>query len=214
MDIDLLEPWYAPRDRTGLEARLANELTVGHVLRGVSVRALAQRQDRDDVLFEVHYWPDRSSAHWPEERTMSASVNIDDLIAAMEWVSTGEAAGIECSAYVSRRTGRVHWVGEGIDEAAPDDIADASVYVGVPHKADLDLGRALALRFVERHLPQSCGVVREYFAKRGAYARFKTLLERSGQLDAWHRYEEQAEAQALSEWCEDLGLGVAAAPAR
>lgn len=51
--IELLEPWCAIDDRSGVEQELARELPAGHVLAGKTVRAVARRDDRDDVLFEV-----------------------------------------------------------------------------------------------------------------------------------------------------------------
>ncbi len=143
---------------------------------------------------------------------MSKSVNLDELLTAFEWVSAGEAAAIECNAYVSRRTGQVHWVGEGVDEEPPEDIDDASVYVAVPHKGELALGRSVALRFVEAHLAESYETVFQYFRRRGAYSRFKALLERTGQLEAWYRYEQNAVEQALGRWCQEHDLHLTSAP--
>lgn len=137
---------------------------------------------------------------------MSVRVNLNDLLSALEWVSAGDAAAVECSACVSRLSGAVVWVGEGVDDEVPDDIDDASLYVAVPHKSDFELGRSLALRFVEELLPASFETVHGYFRKRGAYSRFKALLERSGQLDAWHRFEERAIEDALRTWCHENGL--------
>lgn len=51
--MDLLEPWYVPENLARLETQLANETPSGHVLEGMPVRALAQREDCDDVLFEL-----------------------------------------------------------------------------------------------------------------------------------------------------------------
>jgi hypothetical protein len=72
---------------------------------------------------------------------MSARVNLDELLAAFEWVSAGEAAAVDWNAYVSKVTGKVHWSGEGIEEELPEDIEDGSAYVVVPHKTEFDLGR-------------------------------------------------------------------------
>jgi hypothetical protein len=140
---------------------------------------------------------------------MSVRVSLEDLLEAFEWVSAGDAAAIDCNAYVSKLTGTVHWVGEGVDEEPPEDIEDGSVYVAVPHKSELDLGRSLALRYVEAQLPQSSETVHEYFRKRGAYSRFKALLERAGHLEAWHSYEQNAVENALRQWCEENSLSLA-----
>lgn len=141
---------------------------------------------------------------------MSVPVRLDELITAYEWVSAGKSSSLEAAAYVSRVTGKVHWAGEGVDEELPPDIDDGSVYVAVPQKSDFDLGRSLALQFVEEHLPQSYETVYGYFRRQGAYARFKGLLEQVGRLDVWHRYEEAATEKALREWCDENGIVLAA----
>ena len=137
---------------------------------------------------------------------MSVPVNFDELIAAYEWVSTGETIAMDCEAYISRATGAIHWCGEGVEEEPPEDIEDGTLYIAVPHKNEFNLGRALAIRFVEEHLPRSLEAVNGFFRKRGAYPKFKSLLASSGQLDAWHKYEESATESALREWCEENGF--------
>jgi hypothetical protein len=137
---------------------------------------------------------------------MSTSVNLQDLLAAFEWIGAGEAAGVDCEAYVSRATGAIHWSGEGADEELPEDIEDETKYVAVPGKSDLELGRSLALRFVEERLPDSYELVHQYFRKKGAYSRFKAELERAGQLEAWYEYEQRAIEESLREWGEENGF--------
>ena len=55
--MEWLVPWYSVADNlahaAGLERELSRELSAGHPLFGLSVRALGRRQDRDDVLFAV-----------------------------------------------------------------------------------------------------------------------------------------------------------------
>ena len=137
---------------------------------------------------------------------MSAAVDLDDLLAAFEWVSAGEQAGLDAEAYISRLTGEIHWCGGGVDEEPAQDIEDASLYIAVPHKGEFDLGRSLAVAFVDEHLPRASDAVRDCFRRRGAYQRFKALLAEAGQLDAWHRYEEAAKEEALNEWCAENGF--------
>lgn len=137
---------------------------------------------------------------------MRVSVDLDQLLTAYEWVSAGEATAVDAEAYVSRVDGRIHWRGEGVDEEPPEDIEDGGLYIGVPHKSELDLGRSLVLRFVEEHLPQKREEVDGFFRRRGAYSRFKSLLERFRQLDAWHHFEQAAKEAALREWCAQNGF--------
>ncbi len=137
---------------------------------------------------------------------MSVPVSFDELLGAYEWVNAGEVAALDCEAYISRATGTLHWCGEGVDEEPPEDIEDESLYVAVPHQNEFDLGRPLALRFVEEHLPHSRETVYGFFRKRGAYSHFKSLLSHAHQLDAWHEYERTATEKALREWCEENGF--------
>ena len=141
---------------------------------------------------------------------LRTSVSLHELALACDWVSSGDAAGLDCSAYVSRATGAVHWCGEGVDDEPPQGIEDESLFVAVPRKSELDLGRSLALCFVEERLPRELETVRGYFGARGAYSRFKSLLERSSQLDAWYAYEQEAVEGAWREWCSENGFIVAA----
>jgi hypothetical protein len=136
-----------------------------------------------------------------------APVSFADLIAAFDWVSGGHP--MENEAFVSRETGAVHWTSSmmgDLDEDVPEDIDDDTRYLAVPHKNDLNLGRNLALTFTREQLPDSYSVADDFFRQRGAYGRFKTLLERKGLLDAWHKYEENAVESALREWSEENGL--------
>ncbi|MDR2172908.1 MAG: hypothetical protein LBE32_01685 [Burkholderiales bacterium] len=137
---------------------------------------------------------------------MNTRINLQDLLDAFEWVSSGEVTGVDCAAYVSRATGSIHWSGEGIDEELPDDIDDGSQYVAVPGKHELGLGRSLALRFVTENIPDLYERVRQYFRKKGAYSHFKAELDRAGQLEAWREYEQRVIQETLHEWSEEHGF--------
>ena len=73
-----------------------------------------------------------------------ATVNLDDLVSTLEWVSTDF---LDNQAYVCRDTGKIYWIsGEaGVidEEEIPGDIDDSDKYVPVPDKRDLDLGSYL-----------------------------------------------------------------------
>ena len=51
-------------------------------------------------------------------------------------------------------------------------------------------------------LPDDFDEVRQIFNSRGAYARFKDLLDRRGALDQWYDFEAKAEERALRMWCD------------
>jgi hypothetical protein len=139
---------------------------------------------------------------------MDTHVKFDDLFAAFEWVSAAPLG--ENEAFVGRETGSTHWSSSfnDVDEELPDDIDDATRYLPLPHKNELDLGHSLVMRFVREQLPDAYGLVDGYFHRKGAYGRFKELLARKGRLDAWHEYEAKATEQALREWAEENGLRV------
>ena len=140
--------------------------------------------------------------------TLSAPVKFDDLLAAYEWVSSSPD---DNEAFVSRVTGNVHWSSNTmeLDDELPEDIEDGSIYVAVPNKHDLNLGKNLALAFAEEQLADSYQTIANIFRQRGAYGRFKDLLERKGCLAAWYDYETKATELALREWGAEEGLSIA-----
>lgn len=79
----------------------------------------------------------------------------------------------------------------------------AAKYIAIPHKNDLELGKRLVLRFADEFLPDVLDEVYDIFRRRGAYGRFKNLLERRGMLSQWYEYEEKSQKEALRRWCED-----------
>lgn len=140
------------------------------------------------------------------------SVTYRDLEDAFDWVSV--AGDFDGAAYISRATGRMFYASDMQDatEELPDDIGDDALYLSVPHKHDLDLGRSLVFRFVAECLPEETRTVQDCFRRRGAYGRFKDLLERRGRLQQWYRYEHEATKRALLEWADDEGLHVTDVP--
>jgi hypothetical protein len=135
-------------------------------------------------------------------------VSLPDLLDAFEWVSASTI--LENLAYVSRSTGKTYITSREMDvgDELPDDIDDGREYLAVPHKNELNLGSHLAISFAENWLPESADAVHAFFRQRGAYGRFKELLERKGCLDAWYQYEAQAVEEALREWCRANDIAV------
>jgi hypothetical protein len=135
-------------------------------------------------------------------------VKFDDLMLAFDFVSA--SAPTEHEAYLCKETGAIYWrseYGDVEEEELPDDI-DSDKYIEIPHKNDLDLGRRPVLRFAAEFLPDEYDKVREIFSRRGAYARFKDLLERCGKLQQWYDYEAKAQNEVLREWCQDNGIEI------
>ena len=144
------------------------------------------------------------------------SINLQDLLDAFAWVSSGEAVGFDCVAYVNKATGAILYSGEEIDEEIdeklPDDIGDEEKYLALPDKRDFGLGSFLALRFVAENIPDSYERVQQYFRKKGAYSRFKDELDRAGQLEEWYEYEQRATREALEEWSKEHGFLIECRP--
>jgi hypothetical protein len=141
-----------------------------------------------------------------------ASVDLDELIMALDWAS--DTSGLGNLAFVSRETGQVFLTSDedfGAEFAAelPSDLDDAEKYASVPTRQDLRLGKRLALDFAATSLPKRLDDTYKMFASRGAYARFKAMLENEEALDAWHAFEAEAVERALREWAESEDLVIA-----
>ena len=131
-----------------------------------------------------------------------------DIQLAFDFVNFG--APSEHTAYLCRTTGVCHWHTELGDneEPLPDDVWDSEKYLEIPHENDLGLGKRLVLKFAARALPDDFDEIAGIFQRRGAYARFKALLERRGKVDEWHEFESRSEREALREWCAANGIDV------
>ncbi|MCK4786719.1 MAG: hypothetical protein KAV87_23375 [Desulfobacteraceae bacterium] len=109
------------------------------------------------------------------------------------------------SAVVCKDTGKILYRSDmaGIDEIEDEDHLDWEQCIEIPHKNDLDLGRNLAFEFVEEYLPDDYERVLKMFRRRGAYSRYKALLERRGLLKEWYDIENSREERALRKWCKE-----------
>jgi len=134
------------------------------------------------------------------------AVKYDDISDAFEFV--GSAPPCEHNAYISLETGRIYWTSEltPLDEEVPDDLETSGRYLLVPHKTELDLGRNLALRFAASEMPEHYNRIVGFFQRKGAYARFKELLDSKGALERWYTYEAEATEKALRDWCAKNGI--------
>ena len=133
------------------------------------------------------------------------NVIFEDLLSAYEFVSSAPYG--EHTAILRKDSGKILFDSEisGEHEATEDDI-NAPDAVAIPHKNDLDMGRDLVFAFVRSQLPGDYDRVREIFKKRGAYGRFKDLLDRRGLLQAWYDFEAQEQKAALRRWCAENGI--------
>ena len=76
----------------------------------------------------------------------------------------------------------------------------------MPDKRDLDLGATLVMEFIAEALPGDYDEVRQMFRRKGAYRRFKELLEQRDVVQRWYDYGDQRVREALEEWCRDHGF--------
>src|SRR3970040_680523 len=129
------------------------------------------------------------------------TVTYEEISSAFEVVASG--APMEHSAYISLDTGQIYWVSEltSLDEELPDDLDTSDRYLVVPHKTELNLGKNLALRFATLELPDFHEEIASIFRRKGAYGRFKQLLDDNGVLEKWYKFEAEATERALREWC-------------
>jgi hypothetical protein len=129
-------------------------------------------------------------------------VSLKDIQEAFEFVSA--AGGGEHQAFLCKQSGKLYCHSELCDDLdiLPDDIDDTEKFIPIADKKELDLGKPLALDFAREFLPDDFDDVWQFFNGRGAYARFKALLDQRGLLDQWYDFEAKAEERALREWCE------------
>ena len=145
---------------------------------------------------------------------MAPSVKLSELLDALEYVSG--SGQFENSAYLERTTGKVYFDSEDLEmeEQLPEDYEDGRKYIAIPHKIDLNLGSNLAIKFIEDFLPERFDQVANFFLKRGAYSRFKDLLERRDMLEHWHKYEAEAVEAAMRTWAKENRLQIEPAKSR
>ena len=137
-------------------------------------------------------------------------IKYSDIEDAFIFASSGQP--YECSAYISQETGKTYYQSDyGDFDELPEDIDDPK-YVTIPHKTDLDLGKSLVLNFAYEYLGDKAKDVEIIFRSKGAYSRFKELLNRLGKLDLWYSYENNAQQKAIISWCKDNDITVSNIP--
>lgn len=131
-----------------------------------------------------------------------AYATVDD---AFHFVS--DAPPGERSAVVRRTTGEVFLASfkAGYDERPAGFETDPD-YRTIPHRQDLDPGKALVLEFIRSCCPAELPRVEALFARSGAFRNVKDLLRRQHLLESWQVFESQRIEALLRQWCEDQGL--------
>ena len=145
-----------------------------------------------------------------EEMQHIGSQLFRDIEDAMMFVSS--AGYGENSAILDKATGKIYYQSTFGDfeelEKFEEDEYDPDIHIEIPHKNDLDLGKELVFQFVERIMPDSYDRVYNIFGKRGAYSRYKDLLDSKGLLQKWYDFEKQKEQAALIQWCQENEINI------
>ena len=113
------------------------------------------------------------------------------------------------NAYLCKETGEMFYASEiGDSDELPEDIDDLEKYIAIPHKNELDLGKTLVIEFTSTYLPEELKKVYLIFRHRGAYSRYKDLLESKDALEDWYKFENERQKVALKEWCQENNIEI------
>ena len=105
----------------------------------------------------------------------------DDIENAFYFISTSPP--YEHSVLLCKESGEMYYISEmGDSDELPEDVDDPERYISIPHKNDLDMGNRLVMDFVTEFSPEDYQKVNDIFRRKGAYSRYKELLETRGLL--------------------------------
>jgi hypothetical protein len=118
---------------------------------------------------------------------MTKNGDFSEITMAFDFVSFGQP--FEHQAFLNKETGKVYWHSEIGDneEELPDDIEDKK-YIEIPHKNDMGLEKLLVLDFIYHQLPKEAENIQEIFRRKGAYSKFKRILENYGITGKWYKF--------------------------
>ena len=133
-------------------------------------------------------------------------IKFSDIEDAFFFVSMGEM--YMNSAILCIETGQIFYISDfGDSDELPEDIDDdLDKYIEIPHKNELNLGKPLVLEFSAMHLPDNLEKINSFFYQKGAYSRFKNLLEEKGLLEKWYAFEKAEQENALMEWIKENNI--------
>ena len=134
-----------------------------------------------------------ASAHRAERQCRSAS-------RTSCWPSSSSAAAAWASTRLCKQSGKIYWHSELLDdvEDTPTTSRTTTNTWTIPDKRTLDLGKPLALDFAREFLPNDFDMVRQIFSRRGAYAKFKDLLEHRRMLDRWYDFRGESRGSRVA----------------
>ena len=133
-------------------------------------------------------------------------VKLEDIKLAFEFINYGFLG--ENEAYINIQTGEIYLysIYTENEKELPEDIKDENKYIAIPYKHELNLGKNLVFQFVYQYLPEEAEKIESIFRRKGAYSKFKHILQRKGQIDQWYTYEREAQEKALRKWCKANGI--------
>ena len=129
----------------------------------------------------------------------------DDIENAFYFISMSPP--YEHSVLLCKDSGEMYYISEmGDSDELPEDVNDPKRYISIPHKNDLNLGNMLVKDFVTEFCSEDFQKVHDIFRRKGAYARYKELLETRGLLEKWYDFEKRHTEEALRQWCRENGV--------
>ena len=138
------------------------------------------------------------------------AVSMADLLDAYEFAEMG--SDWDFGAYVCRRTGVFYFHTDegisGIKDELPEDIDNPDLYLALPAKRELELGRSLVLDFVQATRPKDYELMRGHFQKRGAYRQFRSWSDHHGLTQDWYEFERERTLDALRGWAVENDLQI------
>jgi len=137
-----------------------------------------------------------------KDQTMK--LNYNDLEMAFEFVSSGY--GYDHSAWLDKESGTIYYDSDASEDELPDDLYENEKYLQVPDKREFGLGKPLAIEFAKANIPDDFDQVYSIFRSRGAYSKYKFLLEKRGALEKWYEFEQESLKNSIIEWCKDNGV--------
>jgi len=135
------------------------------------------------------------------------TISFDEIENAFLFVSSDQK--FMHNAYLCKGTEQIFYTSELEDfDELPEDVDDTEKYITIPHKNDLELGKALVIEFTSEYIPEELDRIYAFFRSRGAYSRYKDFLNNKGLLDKWHKFEDERKTAALKGWCQDNGIEI------
>ena len=135
------------------------------------------------------------------------NVKFEDIEYASLFASSD--GGFLNSALLDTESGQIYYISDmGDSYELPEDIYESDKYINIPNQKELGLGRNLVFEFISANAPNELDNVQSIFNKKGAYSKYKILLEKIGFLEMWYEFENQKTISALQEWCKENNIKI------